>query len=187
MIDAGVLDGALDPHQLAQRNQGLAPAVGESNREQIGDARALTSRHVEHEVDRLLFTRHVQLPDRLAAQGDPERPGNGFGLDAVERGLLLVDDEELLGVRGLDIPVHVDHAGRADEELSHRFGQTLARRRVRSVHLGDQRLQHGRPGRHLGDRHARAVRAAMAATARSDAEREGVALHRRFSLESRFT
>ena len=69
----------------------------------------------------------------------------------MKRRFLLVYDEELLGVRGLDVPVDVDHAGGPGEDVLHRLGQTLAAGGIGPIDLGDEGLQDGRTGRHLRD------------------------------------
>ncbi len=56
----------------------------------------------------------------------------------------------ILGWGALDVPVDVDHAGRAAEDVLHGLGDLEPARGVGAVHLGDERLQDGRPRRDLG-------------------------------------
>ncbi len=86
-----------------------------------------------------------------ALDSNPQRLGNRFGADPVQRRLLLVDDKPRLRLVGLDIPVDIHHAGGLLENVPHIAGQRQARGRRRPVHLGDQCLKHRRSGRHLGD------------------------------------
>ena len=112
------------------------------------------------------------------AHGDRQRVGDGVRSDSVEGGLLFVDHEALLGMGVLEIPVDVDHAGRAHEDVAHRSREALAGSGVRRVRLGDQRLEHRRARRHLRDGDARAIASGDRGHGRADALGDVVALSR---------
>jgi hypothetical protein len=95
--------------------------------------------------------------DRLAIHGDLQGLGNRGGADAVQRCFFLVDDKARLLLVGLNIPIDIDNARRALEDLLHFLGELEARLIAGAVNLGDESLQDGRAGRHFGDGHARAV------------------------------
>jgi hypothetical protein len=59
---------------------------------------------------------HMHEVHRHSAHGDAQGLGDGLGADAVQRGLLLVDDEPGLRLIGLDIPIHIHHPGGVPED-----------------------------------------------------------------------
>ena len=99
----------------------------------------------------------MQQVHRLAAHGQSQRPGNGFLADAVQRGLFLVHHKARLRLVRLDIPVGIHDAGGILENADDLVRQRQAAFRRWPVNLGDERLQHGRAGRHLGHGDTRAV------------------------------
>ena len=187
VVDAFLSRGLFDVHQLAQRNErrssggaGLGQRVGvagpDAQREQFIGCGARGARQLEHDVHVFLLAREVEQIDRLAANGDAQRLRDRLGADAVQRGLFLVDDEARLRLVGLDIPIHIDHARRAFENVAHFAGERVAVGFGRAVNLGDKRLQHWRAGRHFGDGDARIVARGDRGDARTYALRDVVAL-----------
>ena len=75
----------------------------------------------------------------------------------VQRSLVEIDLQVVLHLRIFDVPVHVHHAGRGLEDLLDLLRHLDLLLVVRAVHFGDQRFQHRRTGRHLGDLEPRAV------------------------------
>jgi hypothetical protein len=101
--------------------------------------------------------RDVQQAGGAPTGGDGQGLGDRVRSDAVQGRLLLVDDQALLRVRVLEVPVDVDDARGLGEDLPYGLGQLLSRGRIRRIDLGDQRLEHRRSGRYLGDRDARPI------------------------------
>ena len=83
VVDAAVLDGAFDPHQLAQRHRGPGRvASGSRNRHSRSASRARWLRgYVDHQVDRSpahagrAVARPTRRPARRGAYAPPFRPG----------------------------------------------------------------------------------------------------------------
>ena len=111
-----------------------------------------------------------------ARHGHLERRGHLLGRDAVQRGLLLVHLEPLLGLVVLDVPVHVHHAVGLREDVLDLPGEGDLLSLIGPVDLGHQRLKHRRAGRHLGHLDARAVGLGDPVNARAHALGDVVAL-----------
>ena len=73
MVDAAIFDGRLDADELAKRHHGLSQAFAQAQREEVDRGQAKCPRHVEDDVDVLLFARHVEEADRRPADGHAQR------------------------------------------------------------------------------------------------------------------
>jgi hypothetical protein len=124
----------------------------------------------------------VHQVDRLALRGEMQRLGDRGFAHAVQGGLGLVDDEAHLRLRILDVPVDVHHAGGLLHDAPDLAGEGDALRGVGAVDFGDDRLQHGRAGRHLGDGDGGAVLLRHGGDERADAFGDVVALEGAFAL-----
>ena len=163
MVDALVLDACVDPHQLAERHQSPRAARDlqfcmRSRSDRAGAVEPHRERHV------LLRRIHVQQPRRIPGGGHLHGARDVVLGDAVQRGLLLVDQHAVLRLVVLDVPVDVHHAVGV---LPNRSRICRAMRDPallrRPVDLRHQRLQHRRTGRHLRHLDARAVSARRSA------------------------
>ena len=167
VINALVRDGLLHRYQLAQGHERRWRTSGERLRQCIRITSADTQREqflgrglhrawqLQHEVDVFFVARHMQQINGLATDRDAQRLRDRLGADAIERGLFFINDEARARLVVFEIPINVHHSLRIGEDLAHVLGQGMAGGFVGAVKFGDERLQHRRSRRHLGNGDAR--------------------------------
>ncbi len=93
-----------------------------------------------------------------------------------------VHSEDALLLRRIYRPVHIHDAGGRLENVLHLPRRLDARRVIGGIHLCDERRQHRRPRRNLGDLRRGVVAARDRVDARTHRDRDGVALSRAVAL-----
>jgi hypothetical protein len=163
----------------SRRGTSGAPGLGRGAHpqgEQIVGGGAMGLREPDDDGHILLFAIDVEQVDAGRRDGQLERLDDGLFGDAMERGLFAVDDELELGLVGFDVPIDVHDALGLLEDLDDFAGEGVAVRLGIAVDLGDEGLEHGRAGGHLGDGDAGAVPRGDGRDARADAFGDVVAL-----------
>ena len=100
-----------------------------------------TARQLQSNVDVFLLGRLMERINGFAIHGDFERLRVRCGTDAVEGGLFLVDDEEVLFLIRLALPINVHHAGHLLEDAFHLLRKPQALLLIGAIDLRHQRLQ----------------------------------------------
>ena len=161
MVDALVGHGYLVVHELAQGHRLAAAArhLQPQHGRQVG-SRGPVEPH--HQRDIFLGAVHVQQAGGVSGRSRLHGPRDVVLGDAVQRGLLFVHQQAILGLVVFHVPIHVHHAVGALPQVADapRDSDPLLERRP--VDLRHQRFEHRRPGRHF--RHL---------DARSEALRDG--------------
>ena len=130
----------------------------------------------------LLLALVVEQAFGLARAGESDGADDLGLAHAVERSLLLIDDESVLRLIVLDIPVHVDDAVGPLHDLANLLRDRDVARVVRAVNLGDERLEHRRARGHLRHLHTGAEAGRDGRDGLAHPLGDGVALRFAFSL-----
>ena len=132
---------------------------------------------MQHDAHVLLLPRLVQQIDGFPADGDAQRLRDRLRADPVQGGLFLVDGEPVPRLLVLDIPIHIHDARGLVEDVANLGSEGLPAPGVGAVNLGNERLQYGRAGGHLGDGDAGAEFFSDRGHARANAPGDAVTLN----------
>ena len=177
-VEIALAEAALEVDEFRQRDERARRVeVGaDLEREHRLRLRPVAGGQLDDDRHVLALGGNMQEVHRAALGGQGQRLHDGAGAHAVQCGLFLVHDVADRGLQLLDVPVDVHHAGRALEDAAHLPGQREAPGLVGPVDFRDQRLEHGRPRRHLGDGDRGVVAGGDGRDLEADALGDGVAL-----------
>ena len=150
MVDALVLDGALDVRDLAERDQAAA-AAAQLQALQALEIGARGAREAHHDGHVFLLIGGVEQAGGIARARQAQRARHILVGDAVERGFLAVQTDGVLRLIVFHVPVDIDHAGGLLEDVANLPRDVDLAVLRGAVDLGDQGFEHRRAGRHFGD------------------------------------
>jgi len=150
VVNALVLDGALDVSDLAERDE-VAAAAAHPQALQALEVRTPGASEAHHDGHVFFLIRGVQQAGGIACACQAQRLCHILVGDAVELGLLAVDQDAVLRLIVFHMPVDIDHAFSLLEDLANLARDLNLAPLRRAINLGDHGFKHRRAGRHFGD------------------------------------
>ncbi len=151
LVVATPLAVAVDHRRELRQRYDAAVTTVHAELEQVVEMGALAPLEAQDDRHRIAGGRDVNDSGLGAAQGDGQGAHDLLGADACLHGLFAIDPHLEAGSGRLDLPVDVDHTIGGAEYLPNLVGHLETAVEGRPVDLGDQRREHRRPGRNLGD------------------------------------